>query len=141
MQQANPEQAMNLQPQAQEVLQEEPEPIINLNQDFEEQLFDDMIREAELQLQPSNEPPLRPLEPNLEEDQEPGPSGIAPPSVSSGDDDEDAWLVQEVEVAEEEVGPPVSETIRQSFDSLWDQGVTIRKIQQSKIDLIMWRHW
>ena len=123
-QQPDPQQAINLQPQAQEVQEEEPEPIIDLNQDFEEQLIDDMIREAEPQLQPSNEPPLLPLEPNLQEQQQPGPSGIVSVSTSSGDEDEDAWLVQEVEVAEEEVGPPVSEAIRQCFDSLWDQGVT-----------------
>ena len=39
------------------------------------------------------------------------------------DEDEAAWIAEEVEVAEEEVYPPVSDAIKTCFNQLWEQGI------------------
>ena len=132
MQQGNVQQQQPVQPMGQpaavieqpgsDIEIEPEEPVLDVIQDLEEEMIDNMIRDAEPQLLPSSEPPLLPLEPQLEDQPEqPGPSQ---PILASGDEEEDAWLVQEVEVPEEEVGPPVTESIRQCFDQLWDQGIS-----------------
>ena len=101
----------------------EQEPIVNLGERFEEEMIDEMIKEANnTQTQCPDIPPLLGIDTPESAEPQISQNQLITQNV---DGDEAAQIAEEMEVAEEEVSPLVSDAIKTCFDQLWEQGFHI----------------